>query len=83
MEEKPNMKDLICELCNLQFDAKKVYDIHQSVLHTKKEIKDEPLFALDSLATFGESIVFEENESKEALQLIVKKEEKEVCYLCT
>ena len=39
--EKLILKDLFCELCDLQFDKKSVYDIHMSFVHKKRKIKDE------------------------------------------
>ena len=77
MEDRPGKKDLFCELCNLQFGGKKVYEIHQSIIHGKSKIKEEPSLAIDSLASFGESIVFEEKESKDASHLLFKHEVKE------
>ena len=34
------MKHLYCELCQLQFDKKIVYDIHLSVVHKENQIND-------------------------------------------
>ena len=80
MEERPAMKDLFCELCSLQFGGKKVYEIHQSIIHGKRKIEEEPSLDIDSLASFGESIVFEEKESKDTSHLLCKQEVKEeVC----
>ena len=48
--EKKILKDLYCFQCSLQFDGKKIYDIHLSIMHNYKsrtesfltEIKSEP-----------------------------------------
>ena len=48
--EKPNLKDLFCFQCDLQFDKKTIYDMHLSIVHNYKsrtefvatEIKNAP-----------------------------------------
>ena len=44
MEKGTTFKDFFCELCQLQFDKKSIYDMHVSILHggviTNKVTKD-------------------------------------------